>query len=79
MTGYVLTYVSTTGALVVQIGMTFEFEIRKQPRSGPLSYGFGYSSYPALGTYDEATPEITASLANYISITDVGYLLINIP
>jgi hypothetical protein len=79
MTGYVLSYASTTGALVVQIGMTFEFEIRKQPHSGPLSYGYGYSSYPALGTYDEATPEITASLANYISITDIGYLLINIP
>lgn len=79
MVGYVLSYASTTGALVVQIGMTFQFEIRKQPHSGPLSYGYGYSSFPALGTYDEDVPEITASLANYITITDVGFIQILIP
>lgn len=79
MSGYVLSYSPNTGALVVQIGMTFQFEIRKQPHSGPLSYGYGYSSYPALGTYDEDAPEIVGSLANYVAITDVGYIQILVP
>jgi hypothetical protein len=79
MTGYVLSYAANTGALVVQIGASFEFEIRRLSNSGPASYGYGYSSYPSLGTYDEGSPEITASLADYISITDTGFILIMIP
>jgi hypothetical protein len=76
MTGYVLSYAAATGALVVQIGVSFQFEIRRPSRAGPMSYGYGYA---AVGTYDEDTPEITASLGNGILITDIGYLQILIP
>jgi hypothetical protein len=79
MSGYVLSYTSSTGALVVQIGVTLQFEIRRPLNSGPLSYGYGYSSFPAIGRYDDDVPEITAALGTGILITDVGYLQIMIP
>jgi hypothetical protein len=79
MTGYVLSYVSSTGALVVQIGVTLQFEIRRPLNSGPLSYGYGYSSFPAIGRYDEDIPELTLTLGAGILITDIGYLQILSP
>jgi hypothetical protein len=79
MSGYVLSYTSSNGALVVQIGVALQFEIRRPLNSGPLSYGYGYSSFPAIGRYDDDIPEITASLGNGILITDIGYLQILIP
>jgi hypothetical protein len=79
MTGYVLSYVPATGALVVQIGVAMQFEIRRALDAGPLSYGYGYSSFPAIGRYDLETPEITASLGNGITIIDVGFVQIMIP
>jgi hypothetical protein len=82
MTGYVLSYNPATGALVVQIGMTFEFEIRrKRTNNGGSNYaGDGYSlSGGMIGYYDESAPIITAQLGNGISIVDVGFILIMIP
>lgn len=80
MTGYVLSYSPNTGALVCQIGMAFQFEIRREQHSGSgYGYGIGYSPYPAMGVYDESAPEITASLGNGIMITDLGYMQIMIP
>jgi hypothetical protein len=79
MSGYVLSYTPSTGALVVQIGVTLQFEIRRQPRGGSQSVGFGYSTIPAIGVYNETTPEIIASLGNGILITDVGFIQIFIP
>jgi hypothetical protein len=77
MAGYVTSYAGATGALVVQIGFTFQFEIRNvgpgwQPGAvGYTSwYDFGHSNQEAI---------IKASLADYISIIDMGILQIGIP
>lgn len=80
MSGYVLSYSSNTGALVCQIGVTFQFEIRRlSPHGSPLSFGLGYSAFPPFGVFEDSTPEVVASLGNGIYITDLGYLQIDIP
>jgi hypothetical protein len=81
MAGYVLSYSLTTGALVVQIGMAFEFEIRRKgPDNGSNYAGDGYSlSGGMIGYYDDCAPIVTAQLGNGISIVDVGFLHILIP
>ena len=80
MTGYVTSYVPSTGALVCQIGITFEFEIRK---TGPYrNWGGGpggYTPFYDIGTYCNDGPLITAQLGNGISIIDTGFLQILIP
>lgn len=79
MMGYVLTYNLATGAIVCQIGLAFQFEVRKQQHTGARNNDFGYSNYPAIGVYDDEIPEIIASLGNGILITDIGYAQIMIP
>lgn len=81
LAGYVISYAPTTGALIVQIGWTFEFEIRHWRRGrGGAGWGDGYSSSPgAMSTYDETGPVLSAQLGNGITITDIGYLQILIP
>lgn len=78
ITGYVVSYAAQTGALVVQIGVTFQFEIRKK---GPHNQGYGMGGYVPF--YDFGTgpggPELSAALGTGITITDVGYLQILIP
>jgi hypothetical protein len=76
MTGYVLGYAAATGALVVQIGVTFQFEIRK---GGPKNPGTGYISWYDFGTPDNIGPLLSASLGNGIFITDLGTIQITIP
>jgi hypothetical protein len=78
MTGYVSSYVPSTGALVVQIGMTFQFEIRSQRRHGNSS---GYSQLYDIGVApgESDGPILSASLGNGIAITDIGFLQIRIP
>lgn len=76
MSGYVLSYSPLTGALVCQIGFTFQFEIRHQ-RDGSHG-GSGYSSFGLTGVVNNSAPEITASLGNGISIVDVGFIQIMI-
>lgn len=78
MAGYVTSYVASTGALVCQIGLTFQFEIRWQDHhrltddySPFYDFGGGAPNGPA--------PIISASLGNGLTIVDLGYLLINIP
>jgi len=77
MSGYVTSYASTTGALVCQIGMTFQFEIRGQRhhRFDDYSPFFNIGGGSPLGP----APLISASLGNGLSIVDSGYLLVNIP
>jgi hypothetical protein len=76
MNGYVLNYASATGALVVQIGFTFQFEIR---RTGPGWPTTDYSAYYDFGISAQS-PVLTASLANgYLTVIDVGALQIRIP
>jgi hypothetical protein len=76
MTGYVTRYAAATGALVVQIGVTFQFEIR---RGGPKNTGSGYVTWYDFGTPDNVGPLLSASLGNGIFITDLGTIQITIP
>lgn len=76
MTGYVTSYVSSTGALVCQIGVTFQFEIRKIGR--PMGIGDGYGPWWDFGIPPDG-PLISASLGNGILITDLGSIQILIP
>jgi hypothetical protein len=74
--GYVTSYTASSGVLVAQIGWTFQFEIRAD---SPQSVGDGYSTFFEFGTTSLPDVIITASLANYISITDIGFFQILIP
>jgi hypothetical protein len=76
MLGYVTGYSPTTGTLTCQIGWTFQFEIRGDP---PNSISGAYVSWFDFGTPSDTGPILAASLANYIAITDIGYILIEIP
>lgn len=76
MTGYVTSYNTTTGALVVQIGVSFRFEIR---RIGPRFQGSGYIPYWDWGVPDEYGPLIAVGNGSGITILDVGVIQILIP
>ena len=76
MLGYVLSYSASTGILVCQIGWTFQFEIRGDP---PNSISGAYVSWYDFGTPSDTGPILAASLADYISIIDVGVIQIEIP
>jgi len=76
MSGYVLSYGAASGALVAQIGVTFQFEIRK---AGPKNPGTGYISWYDFGTPDNIGPLLSASLGSGIFITDLGVIQITIP
>jgi len=79
MYGYVASYVASTGALVVQIGVSFLFEIR---RIGPRYQGYqgsGYTPYYDFGTPDECGPLLRATNGNGISIIDIGFIQVLIP
>lgn len=74
MYGYVTSYAPATGALVCQIGVAFEFEIRSHHHDGDSGYG-GSST---IGS-DEGHPVISAQLGNGISMVDIGKVQIRIP
>jgi len=77
MTGYVTSYSPTTGALVCQIGLTYQCEIRKMPPN--WQPGLGYISWYDFGIAEQA-PILQASLANgEITVIDMGTLQIRIP
>jgi hypothetical protein len=80
MVGYVLSYSQATGALVVQIGLSFEMEIRPwRTHRGGGSFD-DYSTSNNIGTYDgDGGPIISAQLGNGLTIVDIGYLQIRIP
>jgi hypothetical protein len=78
MTGYVTSYTIGTGALVCQIGCTFQFEIRQirphdQNRDG---YGIWYD----FGIYPDYGPIIQASLANgFLTMVEANRVQVRIP
>jgi hypothetical protein len=76
MLGTVTSYVPATGAMVVQVGSTFQFEIR---RGAPRNDGSGYVPYYDFGTPDAAAPLIKAALGTGVTIIDIGFLQILIP
>lgn len=76
MTGYVVSYVPATGALVVQIGCTFDFEIRCL--YSRINYG-GYVTWYDVGTSGDQGPLIAATLGNGILYIDIGVIQILVP
>ena len=77
MLGYVTSYSANTGALIAQIGVTFQFEIR---RGGPRQTNTtGYVDFYDFGTPDDLGPLLKASLGSGISIIDVGFIQVLIP
>jgi hypothetical protein len=77
VTGYVTSYTASNGALVVQIGWTFQFEIR---RGGPRNQGSGYIPWWDWGTPDDLGPLLTANFGNgYLSLIDKNLVQILIP
>ena len=85
MIGYVLTYESATGVMTVQIGLTFQFEIRCQAPAGAAGLMGGSDYAPAYDyggvTYSpyDGPPVLTAGLGTGVSIIDIGYYQILIP
>lgn len=77
MMGYVISYNALTGALVVQIGFTFDCEIRWY--SGQRFDGCGYVPWYDWGTSNGDSPLIQATLGNGILITDIGIMQIWVP
>jgi hypothetical protein len=77
MTGYITSYAPATGALVCQIGSTFQFEIRPVKRGNDFDYGYS-ASWDFSGTYDDH-PLITASLGNGLTMAGQGVLQVRIP
>jgi hypothetical protein len=75
MTGYVVSYAST-GALICQIGLTFQFEIR---RGRPGDAGTGYVTWYDFGVQNDQGPLLAAALGTGITITDVGFIQILLP
>ena len=76
MNGYVTSYVSSTGVLVCQIGVSFQFEIR---RGKPNESGVGYVTWYDFGVQSDVGPLLSASLGSGIFITGLGQILITIP
>lgn len=77
MTGYVTNYTPSTGALIVQVGSAFEFEIRGH--HGFDGGGSGYSeSSSDIGT-DNLEPIISAQLGNGITAIGLGVMQLRIP
>ena len=74
MSGYVTSYVPASGAMVCQIGLSFEFEIR-----GSYHQDDGYSSTWSIGSVGDEQPLISAQLGNGISIVDTGKVQVRIP
>lgn len=76
MFGYVTSYTSTSGALIVQIGSTFEFEIRRRLQNLNNS---DYVEWYDFGGPDNSSPLLSAQLGNGITFLDVGFIQIQIP
>lgn len=74
MTGYVTSYVASTGAIVCQIGAAFDFEIRGHHHC----HDGGYGPEWAVGSAPE-TPLITALLGSGLSVVELGKIQIRIP
>ena len=80
LAGYVISYSSTTGSLVIQFGLMFQLEIRSQDHNHHSFGDTGYSQwYDWGGGVAGGTPLITATLGQGLFVIDIGKLQINIP
>lgn len=76
LTGYVTSYAPATGAMVVQIGVAFDFEIRSKGRHD-FDGGYGASSSD-IGSGGSG-PIIQAQLGNGITVIDIGKVQLRVP
>ena len=76
MSGYAVSYAPSTGALVMQVGAAFDFEIRGHHHGWDSGYG---STSSLIGTDDGSSPIIRAQLGSGITVIDVGVVQIRIP
>lgn len=76
MLGYVTSYASATGALVAQIGCTFEFEVRRHEQH---DFDGDYVTWWDFGTPNTDQSLLSAQLGNGISFIDVGFVQVNLP
>lgn len=76
MFGTVTSYIPATGAMIIQVGMYFTFEIRSIKQGG--MQGTGYVSWYDFGVLNDYGPLLTATLGNGISILDTGIIQIQI-
>lgn len=74
MSGYVTSYAPATGALVVQVGCAFDFELRAHHGRD----GFGYGESWLAGD-DCDGPIIRAQLGSDITVVGLGVIQIRIP
>lgn len=76
MVGYVTSYSTSTGILIVQIGCSFLLEIR---RRGPQFSGSGYETWYDFGTTSDCGPLLAATNGKGISIIDIGVIQVLVP
>lgn len=77
LNGYVVSYAANTGALSVQIGWTFQFEIRQ---GGFRTVGDGYQTWWDWGVPDDLGPLLQANFANnFLSLISNNIVQILIP
>lgn len=75
--GFVVSYASATGVLTVQMGWTFQFEIR---RGGARNVGDGYQTWWDWGIPDDLGPILQANFSNgFLSLISNNVLQILIP
>ncbi len=77
MFGYVTSYAPATGALVVQVGSAFEFEIRGHHHNDGFWSDYGPST--SIGSDDRSIPLISAQLGAGITLVDLGVMQVRIP
>lgn len=77
LNGFVQSYVSSTGMMIVQIGWAFQFEIR---RGGARNVGDGYQTWWDWGIPDDLGPLLQANFSNgYLSLISNNIVQILIP
>jgi hypothetical protein len=77
MSGYVTSYAPSTGALVVQVGCAFDFEMRAHHHHHDGGGGYSFAADEFGGACDG--PLIQAQLGSGITVVGTGIIQIRIP
>jgi hypothetical protein len=78
LTGYITSYDPNTGNMIVQIGPSFQFEIRDLRTRHDFDYAYT-SSWDWTGSFNDYGMILSASLGNGVLITGPGALQIRFP
>lgn len=78
MFGTVVSYISATGALTAQIGMTVQFEARLAGNTTAFAFSSGYVPWWDYGSVSN-TPALIASVGNGITFPDIGQMVVYFP